>query len=231
MAKSFWRPAGGVYLACCLAGLAAGLYPDAIHPPSHTVRPAPLPTLSALAAAQAAYVLLGWPVVIARRIRRGRPSSLAALTSELVGLLVAGVPFYIIAAWFSNALAADAVRVAAVLLAASPLVWLGGRLLARDAARPWAMLALIALAVGLPLLHYILIDFAPALSADWAWDLSPASLAWSAGLPRQQAVLPAPAWAPLLWFATGLAGLATTHLLACRPAAPAEASPQTLPPA
>jgi hypothetical protein len=229
MAKSFWRPAGGIYLVCCLAGLAAGLYPDAIHPPSDTVRPAPLPTLSALAAAQAAYVLLGWPVVIARRIRRGQPATLPALASELVGLLLAAVPFYIVAAWFSNAQAADAVRVAVGLLAASPLAWLGGKLLARDAARPWTILALIALAVGLPLLHYILIDFAPALPADWAWDLSPVSLAWSAGRPRLQALLPAPAWAPLLWFVAGLTGLAILHLLARRPAAPAE--PQTPPPA
>ena len=63
LARSIWRTGGVWYLAVCVLGLAAGLWPDAVYPREGVVA-APLPTLHTLAAAQVAYFLLIRPVLV-----------------------------------------------------------------------------------------------------------------------------------------------------------------------
>ncbi|MCK4602408.1 MAG: hypothetical protein KAU28_08065, partial [Phycisphaerae bacterium] len=65
--SSGWRPAGLGFLAACLAGLAVGLWPDAVYPSKQIVRPASLPALQTLALAQISFMLLAYPLVLLRR--------------------------------------------------------------------------------------------------------------------------------------------------------------------
>ncbi|MFB3893587.1 MAG: hypothetical protein ACE15C_16360 [Phycisphaerae bacterium] len=73
-----------IYLAFLLAGLACGLWPDWIFPPAGEVYTGPLPTLRTVAVAQAAFILLVWPVVAIRRsVRAGtRDEGLATRSKE-----------------------------------------------------------------------------------------------------------------------------------------------------
>jgi hypothetical protein len=212
MTNAFWKPAGAIYLLVSILALALGLWPETVLPPRTSVNPAPLPALSALAVGQMAYLVLVWPLVIARRTRRQGPQCPGCLAVELLGLLAVAVPMYVVAAWFSDGRAEDAARVALLVLAAGPLSWLLGRLLAGPRAMPWVLLAMILLGLGLPALYYVLVDFAAPLGADWAWELSPVSLAWSVGRAPQADWLPSPLWAPLLWLIAGAGGLTMLHL-------------------
>lgn len=66
--SAFWRPSGVIYLACMLAAMAVGLWPEVVDPsPSPS---SPLPVLRTLAAGQAVFIFLIWPLVALWRSQR-----------------------------------------------------------------------------------------------------------------------------------------------------------------
>jgi hypothetical protein len=211
--EAFWKPAGAIYLGLCVLALAAGLWPELIFPPRSSIQPASLPALQALAVGQAAYFLLVWPIVQARRICAGRPTSVRGDAVETFGLLVVTVPLYILAAWFSDAVARDVIRTVALLATLAPLCWLLGRLVAGPASRPWALLVMLALAVGLPATYYILLDFLPSLPRQWVWNVSPLTHAWAAARARAPQPLPGGLGSLLAWLVAAGAGFALRRLL------------------
>jgi hypothetical protein len=195
-----WRPAGALYLLFCLAGLACGLWPEAIYPSRSALRPAPLPTLQALAVGQVGFFLLAYPLVLMRRRRRapgGRWLPDAAV--ESAGMLVAALPFYTAAAYLADAVAADVVRVATYLACLAPLSWAVGAQLAERRAVAGALLTVLVAAFGLPGAYYLAREFLGAAPGNWLWRAGPATFAWELSRARGGSWLPRPAWAVGLW--------------------------------
>jgi len=209
-----WRPAGVIYLACLLAGLAAGLWPDAIYPARAELRPAPLPTLKALAVAQVAFILLGYPLVLFGRRRREWPARFwAAVLVESAGLLVAAVPFYLVAAYLADATAIDTVRTAIYAAALMPLAWSAGAWMARSPRwRPWVAVDMITITLALPAAYYIAREFLTPDPMDWLWHLAPATFAWQTASSRAPSLLARPLWALTIWPLAAAAGVCSLWL-------------------
>ena len=204
-----WRPAGVLYLALCLAGLAAGLFPEVIVPWRHGVRAAPVPALAGVAVGQVAFIFLVYPLVWMRRSLRGSEKVcplVAGLESSV--LMLVAVPLYAAGAWFADAVVIDVVRVALYVGLLWPVAWAAGAWLARGTGRTVVLLVLSIAALGLPAAWYIVAEFMPARSIDWLWFVAPATAAWSAAA-RTGAVIPSPLWSWLAWPAlAAVAGLA-----------------------
>ena len=211
LARAAWQPAGLLYMAMMLLALAAGMWPQAIHPPRQSPVAAPLPALQTLAVAQAAFALLVYPLVLLRRVLARRSSGAAGYWGgtivESVFFILASVPLYILAALVSDATAGDAVRAGLCAAACFPLAWAAGAHFASRRAGQWCvLLALMVVAMGLPAAFYVALEFFPTGSADWLGNLSPVLLTWRNGASRLGGVFPAPLWGWLAWPA--LAGVA-----------------------
>ena len=208
-----WRPAGLVYLACCLAGLLAGLYPQAVYPARSAVTAAPLPALRTLAVAQALFILLAQPLIALRRAERGLARRYWAETIlESATWLVATVPFYTAAAYLGDATAVDVLRTAVYLACLWPVAWAAGALLARRGAARAPVGLLLLVAAALPGVHYLFREFLPVYRAAWLWQLAPATAAWDAAASRAGTLLPRPLWSLAAWPAVALALLAGSVL-------------------
>jgi len=198
-----WRVAGGLYLGAMLAGLAAGLWPEAIFPPTGGAKASPLPVLQSLAVAQVAFVLLMYPLVLLCRAERSpalRAGYWRSVVAESFVLLVVSVPFYIPAAFLADAVAADVVRTAACVASVFPLAWAAGGHFAARRRAPWAvLLALVLIALGLPAVVYVALEFFPAGAAAAPGNLSPLVFAWRTAAARLPGILPRPLWAWLVW--------------------------------
>ena len=215
-----WRPAGLIYLAVCLLGLLAGLYPEAVYPPRQPVLAAPLPALQALVTAQTLCILLVHPLILLRRADRGQLGRYGPETVlESLVWLLATTPLYVAAAWLSDATATDVLRSVVFLLCLWPLTWAAGSVLRhRRAARPAVLIGLLAVA-ALPAGYYILREFLRVFPAEWLWDLAPATYAWQTAGARTADLLPAPAWPLAVWPALA-AAIWTAAALRRPPAAP-----------
>ena len=214
--RPWWRPAALGWLALLTAGLAAGLWPDAIYPPRADLRPAPLPVLPAVAAAQAVFIFLVYPLVLMHRSRRGgRPMRPGGVVGESVLLMLAAAPFHAAGAWLGDASAADVARGVLAVAATWPVAWAAGALLpARRKAGSAVVLFLAAAALGLPAMYYIALEFfAAGPRAAWLWHLGPVTFAWENAAARATEFLPRPLWAWLTWPAAALAGLLLHYVL------------------
>ena len=218
-AAGAWRPAGLLYLGMLLAGLAAGLWPEAVFPTRQSPRPAPLPTLQTLAVAQGAFILLIYPLVLLLRARR-RAASGASLSywrpvlAESMVFLAISVPFYIPAAFLADAVSADGVRTGLHVASLLPVAWAAGAHFARRRAGDWAvLLALVVVALGLPAGAYIALEFFRPGPGRVLSLLAPGLLAWRTAAARQPALLPQPVWAWLIWPGAAAIGL-LGHLFA-----------------
>jgi hypothetical protein len=213
-AACLWQGAGLWYLGFCLAGLAAGLWPDAILPSKSGPRPLPLPTLQTLAVAQAAFFLLVYPLAILRRreinkINRDGPHLFlnkwgpSLFISETVVLLIVSAPFYYVAAYLADATATDVARAAIGVACLIPLSWAGAAWLCRGGAwRTLGGLLLLTASLALPAITYITTEtLSPAL-ADWLWQLSPATYLWQNCDSRLVSILPRPLWPGVSYLAT-----------------------------
>ena len=204
-----WRRSSLVYLAFCLAGLAAGLWPEAIYPSRVDVRAAPLPVLKTLAVAQVAFFLLAGPLVLwslhAASPKRYWPRAAATLAAYLL----AAAPFYVVGAYLADATPVDAVRTCVYIVCLMPAVAAAGVWLsAGGAARAVVLVGMPAVAIGLPAAYYMALEFLPAVGrAEWIRLLAPATFAWRTAASRGGSLLPSPAWAVLVWPAAGAAGI------------------------
>lgn len=196
-----WRPGGVIYLVLCLAGLAAGLWPDAIYPSRLDVRPAPLPVLQTLALAQVAFVLLVLPLLAAGEHERSKGDDYIArmCLASAVYLLVAA-PFYVAAIVLADATGTDVARTVLCVASLMPLAWAAGAWLRGSAGRSVTLLVLLLAALGLPAAYYIAIEFLQAVgSAEWLWRLAPATFAWDNAASQGASLLPRPLWAVCVW--------------------------------
>jgi hypothetical protein len=220
-----WQAGAVIYLGVALTGLAAGFWPGAIfHPQS--LQGAPLPALASLAVAQAAFFLLAYPLILARRGAQGRFWSACAL--ESVVLLAATAPLYAAAAWVSDAALADCLRAALAVACLCPLGWSAGRALGAGRWTSAVLICLVVAAVGLPWAQYVCRDFAAAdRAADVLWQLAPATFVWDAAAPRQPVWWPQPAWSALVWLALA-AGLGAVPTRGERGVAPFQPSAEAV---
>lgn len=227
-----WRPAGLIHLAFCLAGLAVGLWTEAVFVDRHGPPAAALPTLRSLAVAQVLFGLLAWPVIAVRRGRQG-PQRWLPPAGELGLCLLSAGPFYVAAAWFADAVWTDALRTALYVacvwsFALAAGVWLstvrgsaeaptlcheedarhrddGGTEAAglrRAGGTPGAAvvhLLCVLAAVGMPMAHYVALEFGTAPAANAIARLSPSTFAWNTAGPRRGAWWPEPLWAAAFW--------------------------------
>lgn len=215
-----WRPAGAVYLLVSLGGLAAGLFPEAILPAHVSVRS--LPVLAALASAQAGFILLFGPAIIGRRRDLAVPTYVGMVrlagAAEILSWVAAGAPFYLAAAWFSDATFPDVARSLMYLAGVAVAAWgLGAWAGAGRFGAAVATLVALSAGLGLPALGYLLAEFANA--GPWAgllWSAGPITAAFSVAARPSGPWLPSPLWAWLLWPTAGVI-LALGRLLIPRP--------------
>ena len=199
-----WRPAGVIYLAVLLLALAIGLWPDAFRPVPQRPRPAPLPTLQMQAAAQAAFILLIYPLVCLCRAARDRPGRYwAAVLAESAVFVLIGLVFSIPAGYLADATVSDAMRAAMYVALLFPLAWAAGAHFKARRRAAWAvLLGLVLVALALPAAHYIALEFFPPGPAEPLGRLAPLLFAWHNSASRLAATHPEPLWAWLIWPAT-----------------------------
>jgi hypothetical protein len=201
-----WRAGGLVYLAFCLAGLAAGLWYEAIYPSRLDVVPAPLPVLRALAVAQAAFILLAHPVILLGRCERGHVRRfLLEAALETAVLLAVTAPFYVAAAFLGDATRIDVVRTVAYLACLGPLGWAAGYVMCLRPRWRSFIVALMLAIVALPAVYYILREFLPMVHAAWLWPLAPLTAAWDVAASRQASYWPPLTWTTFAWLGLALA--------------------------
>ncbi len=187
-----------------LAGLAVGLWPEAIHQSQAHRRGAPLPVLQAVAVAQCAYFLLVWPIILAFRSdsRHGAPRAGGAIAESAL-LLVVAIPFYVAAGYFADATVADLARTAVAVCGGLPLAWACGLWMATCCpARPAALAAALTLAVGGAAGYYVVGEFlggGSAAAARVLWQISPITFAWSVAQSQAGHWLPRPLWPLAAW--------------------------------
>lgn len=226
-----WRPAGLLYLASLLAGLAAGLWPETIWPALAQADAAPLPTLQTLAVAQLAFVLVVYPMVLLGRFGRlestddapdPRPADRhywRAVLAESAMFMLLAVPFYVPAAFLADATVADVVRHVICIGSFMPLAWLAGAHFAQGRRGAWVViLALLAAALGMPAACYIALEFLTPGLAHWLGQATPALLVWRAAASRSADLLPQPVWAWLGWLALAALAAATGAVVPARSA-------------
>jgi hypothetical protein len=222
-AAFLWQGAGLWYLGFCLAGVAAGLWPEAILPSKAGPRPLPLPTLGTLALAQAAFFLLVYPLVIFRRCDGGsrcdggqRYDCAAAIPGrrvrkkigcvpifgETVVLLIVSAPFYYVSAYLADAVPVDAFRAVIGVACLIPLSWSAAAWLCRGGLwRAAAGVLLLVAALGLPAATYIAAETLKPEWADALWRFSPATFLWQNCDSRLAGVLPRPLWTGVIYLA------------------------------
>ncbi len=191
------------YLAFCLAGLALGFWPGAVYASSRVDIPsAPLPALQCLCVAQAAFILLAHPILLARR--GGRGCRITFCVAESLVCLAATGPFYFVVAWLGDATAIDVCRSVVNIAMLWPIAWAAGVCISRGLGGA-TLLTLLVICLGLPAGWYICTDFLPGLNAGWLWNLAPLANAWTQAASHGLACWPTPIWPALAWSALAAA--------------------------
>jgi hypothetical protein len=228
-AACLWQGAGLWYLGFCLAGVAAGLWPDAILPSKSGPRPLPLPTLQTLALAQAAFFLLAYPLAIFRRCEKTKlqiancklqieDKMSVTISGETVVLLIVSAPFYYVSAYLADAVAADAFRAVIGVACLVPLSWPAAAWLCRGGVwRAAAGVLLLVAAFGLPAATFIAAETLKPEWADFLWRFSPATYLWQNCDSRLAGVLPRPLWPGVSYVATAAVMFLLTLLFPRKP--------------
>jgi hypothetical protein len=213
-----WRPAGLIYVCFLLAGLLAGLWPDAVYPPRYGVSPAPLPTLRTILLAQIAFALLVQPLVYMRRGSRGQVANFwVEIIAETAAMFVVAAPFYYVAAYLGDATLQDALRTAAY----AACIWFAAWAVSAHAWQPGGrarlgntlgVVAGFVMFLGLPAAYYLGNEFlwptampwanATGAGSDrlqWLYWLTPALQGWDVAASRTGQWLPQPLWAAMAW--------------------------------
>lgn len=191
-----WRGAGVWYLAFCLASLAIGLWPEAVLPAKAGSRPLPLPTLQTLAAGQAMFFLLVYPLILFRRHQKQigtDPVYLAA--GEVVVLLVVSTPFYYVAAHMADAVWMDVAREIVCVLCVAAVGAAGAAWMCRGGAwRACGAMLLLVLGLMMPAMTFATAEAISEVAADSLWLVSPTTYMWQNSQERLGTLLPRPLW-------------------------------------
>lgn len=177
--------------------MAGGLWPRAIHVPRDVIESAPLPTLKALAAGHAAFLVLVYPFFLWARRDRGRGLGWRQLLPETLGLALMPAPLYLLGAWLADAVAQDVARVALTLAILWPLSLALGQLVGHRW-RTAALAVMLGLGVALGACWYVAMEFYASPAAQIT-RLSPTLYAWQSAASRAGHWLPTPAWPLLCW--------------------------------
>ncbi len=185
---------GGLYTLFMLGALALGLWPGALHPMAGSGTT--LPALRIVAAGQAVFIVLIHPALLARR--SGNLYRLWAL--HLAIMLSVSVPFLVVSAYVSDAVAVDVVRVTIYGLFLWLIVPASATLIRAGGLRTTlSMLVLVIMGAGLPAAWYIMMDFSRwrhaevfrfASSVMFAFDNAASRGHVFGGLPLWSALLP-----------------------------------------
>jgi len=195
---NFWKPGAVVYLGFCLAGLLTGLWAEVIYVNPNAFTAPPLPLFHTLGIAQVLFFLLVFPLIILRR-HKTNPTSLAGGIIEILSFFTVTVPFYFVAAKFSDATLTDSLRTLITVAAFCPLGLAAGRLMTYDSAQPWVLLGLIVITIAPVGLYYIVSEFLHEIPADLIWNVSPLTFTWANSTQRIPTLLPNPLWAWCFW--------------------------------
>lgn len=213
---AMWQPGMLLQFVVLLIFLGMGLWPQTVYPPSEGSARAALPTLQTVAMGQVSYFFLVFPLVMLRRFGRGqvtRPG--AQCLGTLVGSILLGLPFYLVAAYLADATSIDGVRTMTLVAMLWPAGWAAGAWMRRPSATAVVMTASLIAMAGLPAMVYVVKEFLPAWPADWLWDFAPATLTWQVAQSRQ-GLVSGPGWAALAWLAIALAAGAAATVVRSR---------------
>ena len=216
-----WRPAGLLYLAAMLIGLAVGLWPGSIRGSGDPYSPASTPAVQTLAVAQVVFYLVAYPVIVLFRAsgeRRERwwPGTVI----ETLFWTLLGAAFFVPAVWLSGSAVSDAIRGMGYVCGLWPMAWVCGAWLAsRKAGGSAVMFVSVFTAMGLPWLWYVSAEFFP--STGWhevLWKLCPVTQAWDVAAARGAGggFSPSPGWAIVVWPAAAAAMFALRVIVPAR---------------
>jgi hypothetical protein len=138
-----------LYLACCLAGLAGGLWFEVWTGRGSAMIPPP--SLAGVAMGQGAFFWLALPVLLLRRQQNHRPVELLSAVMTTLLWLAASAPMVMLAGWLGDATWLDGVRAELAVAATAVVGWLGGLLLARAAWRGGLLGGLLVTGLALPM--------------------------------------------------------------------------------
>ncbi|MDP6634277.1 MAG: hypothetical protein QGG42_05230 [Phycisphaerae bacterium] len=200
--NAVWRPAGLVYLATMLIGLAVGLWPGSIRGSGDPYAPGLVPAVQTLTVAQTGFYLLAYPVIVMFRTAskcgwRWWPD---AVVEMLFWTFIAGA-FFVPAVWLSGSVPLDALSGMGYVCTLWPMAWVCGVWLASG--KPGGsvvMFTSVFIAIGLPWLWYVSAEFfASAGVSETLWRLCPATQAWDAAAARGAGKGLTQIWAMLAW--------------------------------
>ncbi|NQU76082.1 MAG: hypothetical protein HQ546_07215 [Planctomycetes bacterium] len=191
-----WRPAILAWGGVNLAALCVGLFPRLLLAES-AAPTGPLPALQALAIGQVGFALLIYPLILACRMQHRR---CAEDIVEACLWMLMSLPFFAVAGYFADATAQDVVRVAvltaSMLFAGWGLADLAGW---GSAGVSVSVLISVLIVLGGPMANYLAWAFWQELPPMWLWQGCPMTFASSVAAVRQDAWIPGPLWAWLLW--------------------------------
>ena len=202
--NALWRPAGLVYLAVMLIGLAVGLWPGSIRASENPYSLLAVPIVQALMVAQVMFCLVVYPVIALFRVgAEGRWRWWPDAVVETIFWMFISVAFLVPAVWLSGSAVSDAVYGMVYICEIWLMAWVCGAWLAsgKPGASAVLLFSLFA-AVGLPCLWYVSVEFFP--STGWheaVWKLCPATQAWDVAAPRGAGggFSHSPVWALVVW--------------------------------
>ncbi len=204
--KYGWRAAGAVFLLVSLLALAAGAFWEFFLPAHQMGTRTGPPALQMLISTQAVFLVMFWPLLVGRRQYRRIGVFLFRSVVEYVIFLAVSVPLYVVAAYLSDATATDVIRsllyLSAVAVGALGLgLWVQA---GRAAIVTVVTLAGALVAVGMPVMYYLLAELTAAGSVGWLWWASPATCAFESAAARAANWYPTPLWAWALWPVVGV---------------------------
>lgn len=204
-------------LAFGLGGLTLGLFAREIFLPRSAGLPAPVPALQGVAVLEAAFFLLVYPIVLARRMLAGECVRVRFTLAECATMLGASGVLLAGAAYLADATAVDVLRSAVSVALLWPLAWAAGLTMGRhEAARAWGLAAAGVWTFGLPAFAYIVHELLPAFYRPWMWRGAPLVLCWRLSTSRLALEFSPEAAMLCGWAVLGLAWL-TLCVVAAKP--------------
>jgi len=204
--QAVWRPGGLIYLAMLLAGTAAGLWSEIIHPSQEAAISSMLPTLKTLLIAQALFILLVYPLVNLWRLEAQTPLTWPAMIGESAICMLLSLPFYLVCGYLADATVTDVGRVAIYAGLLWPVAWITSQAMRRPRARPLMVLFMLLLTLAGPAIYYITLEFLNSAGASMVFHACPLTFLWECADARQPILWPRPVWASLLWPGVFIAG-------------------------